>query len=218
MDISALTASGTAQTTNASSQLTANFDTFLTLLTTQLRNQDPLEPLDTERFTEQLVQFAGVEQSIQTNQNLEALIGLQSAAANETALSAIGRIATVNADSAALTAEPARWSVSLGAQAENAVAQIIDAQGNIAATLELSPRTGAQNVIWDGETSTGERAAVGEYRLTVIASDANGAAVPAQITSRGLVNAVVFNDGAPEVEIAGQRFALDLISRIDVDF
>lgn len=64
---------------SAFSSLTKNFDTFLTLLTTQLRNQDPLDPLDTEKFTSQLVQFASVEQAIKTNQHLETLIALQSA-------------------------------------------------------------------------------------------------------------------------------------------
>ena len=76
MDITALSSPSTQQP-QAFSQLTENFDTFLTLLTTQLRNQDPLSPLDTEKFTEQLVQFASVEQSIQTNQHLEALLALE---------------------------------------------------------------------------------------------------------------------------------------------
>ena len=88
MDIASLTAS--AQTQSASStafsSLTENLDTFLTLLTTQLQNQDPLEPLDTEQFTQQLVQFAGVEQSIQTNSNLETLIALQSSSDRSSAL------------------------------------------------------------------------------------------------------------------------------------
>jgi len=79
MDITAIASQQTqAASSSAFSSLTTNFDTFLTLLTTQLRNQDPLDPLDTEQFTQQLVQFAGVEQSIQTNSNLETLIALQS--------------------------------------------------------------------------------------------------------------------------------------------
>ena len=96
MDIAALTeTTQTPQTNGAFSQLTSDFDTFLTLLTTQLQNQDPLEPLDTEQFTSQLVQFAGVEQSIQANSNLETLISLQSGADKQASLDLVGRAVSV---------------------------------------------------------------------------------------------------------------------------
>src|SRR3546814_13205019 len=72
-------ATGTTQTPSASDSISATFDSFLTLLTTQLRYQDPISPMDTNEFTSQLVQFSQVEQSIQQNDNLETLIALQGA-------------------------------------------------------------------------------------------------------------------------------------------
>src|SRR5580658_5260093 len=76
--------------TNASQQLAGNFDTFLQLLTTQLQNQNPLDPLDTNQFTQQLVEFASVEQQINTNTNLQTMISLQPATEATSALQLVG--------------------------------------------------------------------------------------------------------------------------------
>lgn len=214
MDISTIAAAQTAST-RATSQLTANFDTFLTLLTTQLRNQDPLAPLDTEKFTEQLVQFAGVEQSIQTNQHLEALLALQSSSDNETALAMVGRVATVNSDMAALSDDAAQWTYALGQDAASAEAQIYDAGGALVATLPAANTAGAHQFIWNGEAADGVRADRGAYRLVVVASDGDDQPIAADVSARGVVNAVSFANGAPEIEIAGLRFSLDLVRRVD---
>lgn len=214
MDVSALSGAQAAST-QASSQLTANFDTFLTLLTTQLRNQDPLAPLETEKFTEQLVQFASVEQSIQTNQHLEALLALQSASNNETALAMVGRLATVDSDVAALADGGAAWTYALPQDAANVEVQILDANGAQVATLPGETGAGAHEIGWNGELANGARATDGAYRLVVLATDADAQPIAADITTRGAVNAVSFANGAPEIEIAGLRFALDLVRRVD---
>src|SRR6185295_16293466 len=93
--------------------LASNFDTFLTLLTTQLRNQNPLDPLDTNQFTQQLVQFAGVEQQINMNQQLTTLIALQKATQTSTAMSFLGSTATVDGTTTKLTNDAASWSFSV---------------------------------------------------------------------------------------------------------
>lgn len=218
MDAASIAAAST-QTPSARgfSQLTENFDTFLTLLTTQLRNQDPLNPLDTEKFTEQLVQFSSVEQSIQTNKHLEALIALQSASANETALAMVGRVATVESDIAALTEDGARWNYSLPQDAAAVSVRVVDASGDIVATLKGSGKAGAHDVNWPGAMNKGGRAPNGAYRLVVEAVDADGAPLDVSVFSRGRVDAVAFDKGAPEIEIAGRRYALDLVSRVDAD-
>ncbi len=214
MDIASISGAQAAST-QATSQLTANFDTFLTLLTTQLRNQDPLAPLDTEKFTEQLVQFAGVEQSIQTNQHLEALLALQSSSNNETALAMVGRIATVESDVAALGDGEAQWTYSLPREAESAEAHVFDANGTHIATLPVAAGAGSHDVTWDGKRANGANADDGAYRLAIVATDADEQLIPANVSTQGLVNAVSFASGAPEIEIAGLRFALDLVSRVD---
>lgn len=205
----------TAATESASAQLTANFDTFLTLLTTQLRNQDPLNPLDTEKFTEQLVQFSSVEQSIQTNQNLEALIALQTSSSNETALAMVGKIATVNSDVATLGGSPVEWSVTLPENTAAASARIVDEQGNAVTEFTLDPSPGPQTIRWSGENDRGETARAGNYRLEIIASDTNGTALDATATARGRVDAVAFGPDGADVEIGGRLFPVSLVTRVD---
>jgi flagellar basal-body rod modification protein FlgD len=219
MDIAALNIPSQGASSQASSQLTADFDTFLTLLTTQLQNQDPLEPLDTERFTEQLVQFAGVEQSIQTNQHLEALIALQTSSANETALAMVGRIASVDNDIATLSADqPARWTYTLPQDAVDASIQIFNDTGDLVAAFNAATSEGPHDIDWGGATSAGGRAAPGDYRIEATAIDRDGAPIEIAIAARGRVDAVSFASGVPEIEIAGRRFALNLVSRVDAEF
>src|SRR5438309_3225555 len=92
---SAVTSTGVDKTT-----LAGNFQAFLTILTTQLKNQNPLDPLDTNQFTQQLVQFAGVEQQLKTNSELAAL---QQSAQSTQALAFVGRMAVVDGNTANLT-------------------------------------------------------------------------------------------------------------------
>src|ERR1051326_9398368 len=95
----ASTASQTAASTGGSAAdaqktLSSNFDTFLTLLTTQLKNQDPLQPMDSNQFTQQLVQFSQVEQQINSNKNLESLISLTKSQTTTAAVSYLGKTLT----------------------------------------------------------------------------------------------------------------------------
>lgn len=223
MDINPLTAATqnavASASDQASAQLTANFDTFLTLLTAQLRNQDPLEPLDTEQFTQQLVQFAGVEQSIQTNQNLEALLALQTASSNETALALVGRVATVDSDVSSFNAEtPAQWRFTLPERVESTTAQVFDQRGALIAEFEAPTEAGAHNIVWNGQTSNGTGAPEGAYRLVVNAVSAEGTPVEAGVSARGRVDAVAFDNGTAAIEIAGTRFGLEQVLRADIDF
>src|SRR5215212_8801809 len=105
---------GVSKTPAASKAVLAgNFDTFLQLLTTQLKNQNPLDPLDTNQFTQQLVQFAGVEQQINMNQQLTSLVALQKATQTTSAMSFLGSTATVDGTTTKLTNGAASWSFSV---------------------------------------------------------------------------------------------------------
>src|SRR5882757_5737115 len=95
---------------SATKQLSSNFDTFLTLLTTQLRNQDPLSPMDSNQFTQQLVQFSQVEQQINSNQNLESLISLTKSQTSSDAVSYLGKTLTMTDGTAALMDGKADWA------------------------------------------------------------------------------------------------------------
>src|SRR5882757_5224195 len=106
-------ASGASLTSTAGSTLAGNFQTFLTLLTTQLQNQNPLDPLDTNQFTQQLVQFAGVEQQLKTNDQLTTLVSLQQTAQSTQALGFVGKTAVVDGSTTALKNGSATWELSV---------------------------------------------------------------------------------------------------------
>src|SRR5215217_9394776 len=95
------------------STLAGNFQSFLMLLTTQLQNQNPLDPLDTNQFTQQLVQFAGVEQQLRTNDQLTSLIAAQQTAQSTQALGFVGRGAVVDGNTTALANKLASWNLNI---------------------------------------------------------------------------------------------------------
>src|SRR5258708_38004863 len=105
--------SGSSLTSTAGSTLAGNFPTFLTLLTTQLQNQNPLDPLDTNQFTQQLVEFASVEQQLKTNDQLTTLVSLQQTTQATQALGFVGKTAVVSGNTAALTNSSATWQLNV---------------------------------------------------------------------------------------------------------
>ena len=132
-----------------SAGLADDFDSFLLLLTTQLKNQDPLSPLDTNQFTEQLVQFAGVEQSIKTNDRLESLIDLQNNDRLNSAVSYIGK--SVAADSLVLSLENGESTITydLGGDAKEVTIVVVDENGDTVRTIKGPTEFGSHQVLWD---------------------------------------------------------------------
>lgn len=226
MDLSTLnpaaSATATSQTSSAFSQLTDNFDTFLTLLTTQLRNQDPLEPLDTEQFTQQLVQFAGVEQSIQANSNLETLIALQANSQREQSLDLVGRVASIDSNETVFgndrTDRTTYWRYTVPAAVTGVSLQVIDANDNVIANLEATNNVGSHNVIWNGLNNDGREAPDGTYRLRASGTNSDGSTTALGVQTRDLVSGVQFTQSGSQIILAGQPISPDDIIRVDTDF
>src|SRR5438270_4881705 len=110
-------AAGATISSTAGSTLAGNFQTFLTLLTTQLQNQNPLDPLDTNQFTQQLVQFAGVEQQLKTNDSLSQLVTLQQTTQATQALGFVGKTALVDGTTGTMTNSSATWHLNVPSDA-----------------------------------------------------------------------------------------------------
>lgn len=204
---------GTTGTSGSSASLASNFDQFLLLLTTQLRNQSPLDPLNTNEFTAQLVQFAGVEQQLKTNETLSSLLSLNKATTTSQAVSFIG--STVTADGAAtqLKDGQAQWKVTVPKAASAAIA-ITDASGSVVYTTNTTFNAGEQSFTWDGRTSTGTKAPDGQYAITVNARDVSGTAVTATTEIRGVVDGVDLSGDAPVLRIGATSIALDKIKSV----
>jgi flagellar basal-body rod modification protein FlgD len=214
MDISGLAASTPSRSSTALSHLTGNLDSFLTLLTTQLKNQDPLDPLDTEKFTSQLVQFASVEQSIQTNTHLETLIGLQAATERDGALTMIGKTVLIETDKAALGDAGAAWSYELPQGAAAVRLLIVNDKGQPVAQFTGDPGAGAHPFKWDGRQSDGGIAPAGIYRMIVDAKDAAGTAAPFVLQSALRVTGVTFGASGPLLETGVGALPLAVVKRV----
>jgi flagellar basal-body rod modification protein FlgD len=204
-------ASGTAAAGALS--LADNFDTFLTLLTTQLKNQDPLSPMDSSEFTQQLVQFSSVEQQIHANKNLESLIALQRAGAGAAAVGYIGREVTAESDTAALKNGHAVWSYALDADADETTILVKDMNGKIVATRNGETGIGRHIFDWDGLDNLGNPLPDGAYSLEVSATGANGGAVTVAVGITGVVSGVLFTGDEPELAVGGVTVRLrDVLS------
>lgn len=214
MEITGLAASQTSRSSAALSQLTGNLDSFLTLLTTQLRNQDPLDPLDTEKFTSQLVEFASVEQTIQTNKHLETLIGLQAAADRDGALALIGKTVTIESDKAANLGAGAEWSYELPNGAASVRLLIVNNKGQPVAQFSGDPARGAHAFVWDGKQSDASAAPDGVYSLIVQAKDSSGAAAPFTVQSATKVTGVLLGETGPALETGVGAISLSSIKRV----
>lgn len=205
MDIDAINAANgfVADTGSASafSQFTDNFDTFLTLLTAQLKHQDPLEPMDTSEFTNQLVQFSTIEQQIQTNKNLETLLQLQSNSASAFAVSFIGKEIEAPSDQMMLADGAARFSYTLTDPADNVVVTVADANGNVVYLGSGPSSAGRHEFTWNGETTGGSALPDGVYSFKVSTIDAEGIPTAVQTNMLGRVDAVRFVDGQPYLTV-----------------
>ena len=165
-----------------------NFDSFLLLLTTQLKNQNPLDPLDTNQFTQQLVQFASVEQQIKSNDTLNALLTSSRSSIVSTAADFVGMQITADGATSRLSSGKAEWRLNV-ARAVTATIAIRDKDGTVVAT-ETKPLTaGSQSYTWNGQTSTGQVAPPGDYTITVVGRDVAGQTVSVKTEISGRVDA-----------------------------
>lgn len=219
MSIEAIAAAQSSQgaAASASSKLNTDFDTFLTLLTTQLKNQDPLEPLDSSEFTNQLVQFSSVEQNIATNQNLEQLLNLTFANFATDAVGYIGKEVVAESPTAILTDGSAHWGYELDAPAEKVQLFVTDAAGRLVHTSDLQNLSGNQSFTWNGKDANGRQLSDGAYTLRVIAQDAAENEIKVTMKQSGVVSAVEFDNNTPVLTVNGSGIQLsDVITVRDV--
>ena len=171
-DISAINgyASSTANASDpasAAKTLSADMNTFLKLLTTQLKYQDPLDPTDTSKFTEQLVQYSSVEQAIQTNAKLDTLLALNNNNLGAQAVSYIGKVAQVLGDVMPLANGQAQATYTLDKDVLSSTVMVKDGSGNIIYTQAGNTTAGTHTFKWDGKDSNGNQLEDGAYQIVV---------------------------------------------------
>jgi flagellar basal-body rod modification protein FlgD len=186
----AVSAATPSAATKSQTQLSSNFETFLTLLTTQLANQDPLSPMDSNQFTQQLVQFSQVEQQINSNQNLEQLISLTKNQSSVSAVSYLGKTLTLTDGSGALTNGNATWAYSLDSAAASANLIVSNAQGKTVYAGPAETGEGTHAFAWNGIDNTGQTLSPGVYTLKIAAKTSDGKTIATRVASQGVVSEI----------------------------
>jgi flagellar basal-body rod modification protein FlgD len=193
--------------------IAGNFQTFLTLLTTQLKNQNPMDPLDTNQFTAQLVQFAQVEQQLKANTQLTSLVALQQTAQNTAALNFVGQTVDVDGNTTVLADGAATWQLSVP-KPVTATITVKNAAGVQVYSGTRPMNTGTQTIVWDGKDASGLQWPDGNYTIAVTAQDAGGQAVAIPTGIQAVVDSADLSKTPPVLSIAGQDYTIDKIKRV----
>lgn len=210
------TASTTTTTGSSSSaaKLAENFDQFLTLLTTQLKNQDPLSPMDSAQFTQQLVQFAGVEQQINANKNLETLISLQKSSQVMGALDLMGKKVEASSDKVPLMNKQATFAYELPKNAAQAAYAITDSSGRTVFSGTADATAGRHEYTWDGKTKQGVQLPDGAYTISVAAIDAAGNPIDTTTSVIGTVTGVETGDTGAIMQLGSVKLPIDKLTAV----
>lgn len=195
---------GASKADAATSSLATNYESFLTLLVAQVQNQDPLEPMESSQFVDQLATLTQVEQTVQMNsqmENLRSQLALN-AALSETGM--IGREVTGPSDTVQFDGDKAVFSYELAADAATVQAQIRDASGNLIAVIDGLSITGKtlHEVEWDGTDTVGNKVAAGQYHLSIAAVDAEGGAGSYNSYTNATVLAVEYSDSSTYLQLS----------------
>ena len=207
--------SGSSSSSSSSTPTTGiadNFQTFLTLLTTQLQNQNPLDPLDTNQFTAQLVQFAGVEQQLKSNDQLKSLVEIEKSAQSTQALIYVGNTVAVDGSKAQFD-KSATWNLT-AAKGTNATVTITNSTGQTAYSGNFTLNQGNASFVWDGKGTDGTQWPPGTYTLTATGKDSSGNSVSISTEVQGMVDSVDLTASPPLLSIGGQSYTADKVKRV----
>jgi len=208
------TSTATTNSQDALNQLSGNFSTFLTLLTTQLKNQDPTSPMDSNTFTEQLVMYSQVEQQINTNDNLKTLISQGTTNASAMAATYLGKNVSVTNGNGSLTNGSATWTYTLNTASATTQLAITDSNGNTVYTTTGDTDSGNHSFTWNGQDVNGNQLADGTYKLTVTAADSASNKVTTSVASAGTVSQIDMTSGTPQLVVGNMELGLGDIAVI----
>ena len=204
------TASRSAKTT-----LAGDMNAFLLLLTTQLKNQDPLSPLEPTEFTSQLVQFAGVEQQIATNDNMEKLIKIENTALASAVVGFIGTEVTADTGGQLpLQNGEATFEYTLTNNASNVVMTISDANGRVVFTKAGDASPDTHEVIWDGKDGSGQTMPDGAYALSITPIAFPGSTISHTSRVKAVITGVSMANGTTTMEANDVPIPLEKIETV----
>ena len=197
------------------SRLADSEETFLSLLTTQLKNQDPLSPLDSNQFTAQIVQMTGVEQQLMTNDLLKMLVGMSDGGLAGS-VNLIGKTVTAASDQATITDGDASWTYDLDRNAASVKYDIVNSQGTtVWSRTDASVASGAHTLDWDGVTAAGQQLPDGgPYKLKITATGSGGETINTSSHITGVATAVQTVGGETVVSVGKLKIPVSSITSV----
>jgi flagellar basal-body rod modification protein FlgD len=192
-----------------------DFDDFLNLLMTQLQNQDPTQPMDTNEFTQQVVQLSTVEQAINTNTNLEKLINTTNNTQNSNIVAWTGKMVEVQGNNVVLGEQGTQFAYELANEVEQVAIRIERADGTLVFTSEGTKNIGRNTVTWDGKDNNGNAMQPGEvYRVQVTSKNSDGQFENVKTLVGGRVDGVNMSVNPPRLLVNDQEIPLDEVNFI----
>jgi flagellar basal-body rod modification protein FlgD len=170
-------ARASSQTDTAQKTLSGNLDQFLRLLTTQLKNQDPTSPTDTNALTQQIASLSQVEQQINTNKNLESLISAFAATQYNSVVNYIGKQIEAPGNVSALKDGNAKFVFYLPKDAQTNQITIKDGNGVTVYTGTAGLDSGRNEFVWNGKNNLGATQPNGIYNITYNTKDSAGGTI-----------------------------------------
>ena len=217
VDAVTTTNNATSRINAGAGMLASNFETFLSLLTSQLKNQDPLSPVDSNQFTAQLTQMAGVEQQLLTNELLKSLVAAQGGGDLASASNYIGKDATAAWSATKFKDGKADWSYEVASNADSVTLEVLDGSGNVVWSGDAPAKTtGVHEFSWNGEATSGNDGQEGEvYSLRITAQDAAGGAIDAQVLTRGRITGVEMYEGQAYLTVGNSILPLSSVIALE---
>lgn len=205
----------TTGTQESREELVQNFDTFLQLLVAQIQNQDPTDPVETETFTQQLVQFSELEQSIQSNDNLETILSSIESQNAASVVSYIGSTVNAQGSTAVLANGEANFSVQAGAAVPEAQITIRDNLGAVVFQSTQALQQGSNQIVFNGQEPNGRQFQDGgEFTISVVGNDADDNPVNISTSISGIVDGVDFSGAVPSLLIGTTNVPITAVNSV----
>ncbi|WP_106754311.1 flagellar hook assembly protein FlgD [Pannonibacter carbonis] len=206
-------ASGNSATEQSRKALFGSYDLFLTLLTTQIKNQNPLEPMDPAQYTQQLVQYSTVEQGIKTNEQLASLLSVIQSGQASSYVSYLGSYVSASGDTTMMADGQATWNYSVPNDAKGTV-EVRNSGGALVYRGDVSLNKGSGTYTWDGKMSEGGTAGPGAYtvKFSVFDSGSNQQTVTTEV--KGKVDKVDISSGTAYLKIGDVRIPVASVKSV----
>ena len=204
-----------SSSSTSSAQVTNAYNTFITLLTSQLQHQDPLNPTNTDTFTQELIQLSGVEQQLTTNSTLSNINTDISTITQANGLGYVGKTVTASGTTAPLQSGKAQWDYTLNSSAHDVTLTVKDSSGSTVYSTTGNTNSGQHSFSWNGTTNGGSTLTSGDFTLSVAATDASGNSVSTSTSMTGQVTGVDTSTGATELEVGDIKVPIGNVTAIN---